>query len=175
MTVNGSRVQIKQSDCYVEAPVRFKGLKFGEAQEISVALNPDGSLHGTFTVPQRVLDQLAVRKAKWPIPWTQEDLESTWLAAERLLLFVQIAEGNDAIEVTGRLDGQPLKLRPAYSSGRVDAPSFVGFYADLSQIRPDVSHTIELRLPKSMLGSLQGIFFDNVTPQFTESIEPSNR
>jgi hypothetical protein len=174
MIVNGSRVKFKQSGCYVETKLSFKELRFGQAQEISVAPNPDGSLHGTFTVPQRVLDQLAMRKAKWPIPWTQEDLESTWLAPERLLLFVQIAEGNDAIEVIGSLDGQPLKLRPAYSSGRVDVDSFVGFYADLSQIRPDVSHTIELRLPKSMPGSLQGIFFDNVMPQFTESIEPSN-
>jgi len=174
MTVNGSRVKFKQSGCYVEAQVQFKGLKFGQAQEISVTPNPDGSLHGTFAVPKRVLDQLAMRKVKWPVPWTQEDLESTWLAPERLLLFVQIADGNDGIEVSGRVDGQPLKLRPAYSSGRVDAASFVGFYADLSQIHADVSHTIELRMSKLTPGSLQGIFFDNVTPQLTELIEPLN-
>jgi hypothetical protein len=174
MTVNGSAVKFKQSGCYVEAQVRFKGSSFGQAQALSVSPNSDGSLHGTFVVPQRVLDQLAMRKLKWPLPWTQDDLESTWLAPERLLLFVQMADGNDGMAVIGSLDGQPLKLQPAYSSGRVDAASFVGFYADLSQIQPDVSHTIELRISKLMPGQLQGIFFDNVTPQFTDLIEPLN-
>ena len=31
----------------------------------------------------------------WPIPWTAEDLRSTWLAPERLLLYVQLAEPDD--------------------------------------------------------------------------------
>jgi len=134
----------------------------------------NGSLHGTFVVPQRVLDQLAARKEKWPVPWTREDYQSTWLVPERLLLFVQTADGNDSMSVGGNLDGQPLNLQPAYSSGRVDAASFVGFYADLSQIQPDVRHTIELRVKESMPGQLQGIFFDNVTPQLTELIEQWN-
>ena len=174
MTVNGSAVKFKQSFGYVEAQVRFKGQRFSQAQEISMSPSQDGSLHGTFVVPQRVLDQLALRKHKWPIPWTQEDYESTWLAPERLLLFVQAADGSDSMSVTGNLDGKPLQLQPAYSSGRVDAASFVGFYVDLSQIHPDVRHTIELRVKESMPGQLQGIFFDNVTPQLTELIEQLN-
>ena len=127
---------------------------------------------GTFVVPQRVLDQLAARKLKWPIPWTQEDYESTWLAPERLLLFVQEADGNDSMKVEATLDGQPLTFKPAYSSSRPDAPCFVGFYADLSAVAPDVRHTIELRIPQTGRGQLQGIFFDNVTPQLTETLAP---
>jgi hypothetical protein len=119
-----------------------------------------------------VLDQLAARKLAWPIPWSLEDYESTWLAPERLLLFVQLAEGNDKGKVTATLDGQPLRFQSAYSSTRVDARSFVGFYADLSRIAPDVRHTIELQMPQLERGQLQGMFFDNVTPQLTELIAP---
>ena len=70
------------------------------------------------------------------------------------------------------MDGEPLNLKPAYSSSRADAACFVGFYADLSKIAPDVRHTIELRLPQTARGQLQGIFFDNVTPQLTELLAP---
>jgi hypothetical protein len=172
MTVNGNGAKFTQSGRYVEAQVHFKGTRFAQAQEIVTEPGDGGALKGTFVVPQRVLDQLVARKKAWPIPWTQEDYESTWLAPERLLLFVQFAEGNDAMAVTGTLDGAPLRLKPAYSSTRADAACFLGFYADLSKVTPDVRHTIELRLPQKAKEQLQGIFFDNVTPQFTESIAP---
>jgi hypothetical protein len=172
VTVNGRVLKFTQSGNYVEVQVRFNGSRFAQAQQIAVAPAGDGSLTGTFVVPQRVLDQLATRKKEWPIPWTKEDYESTWLAPERLLLFVQAADANDAMTLTATLDGQPLALRPAYSSSRPDAACFVGFYADLSSIAPDVRHTIVLRVPHMAPGQLQGIFFDNVVPQLTESLAP---
>ncbi len=172
VTVNGSLVQFTQSGSYVETQVKFGGTRFAQAQELALSQGEDGSLTGTFVVPQRVLEQLAARKLRWPIPWTQEDYESTWLAPERLLLFLQFADGNDSLTVTGKLDGQPLVIQRAYSSSRVDAPCFVGFYADLSKITPDVQHTIELLVPQIKPGQLQGVFFDNVTPQLTESLAP---
>jgi len=172
MTVNGNAVKFTQSGSYVEVQVQFAGARFAQAQEIAVAPGSNGTLAGTFAVPQRVFDQLADRKLKWPIPWTQGDYETTWLAPERLLLFVQIADGNDSMKVEGTLDGQPLRLKPAYSSSRIDAPCFVGFYADVSAVTPDVRHTIELRIPRLGPGQLQGIFFDNVTPQLTENLAP---
>ena len=96
LTINGNTVKFTQSGNYVEARVQFKGQRFAQAQEIAIAPSADGLLKGTFVVPQRVLDQLAARKKAWPIPWTKEDYESTWLAPERLLLFLQFADGNDA-------------------------------------------------------------------------------
>ncbi len=172
MTINGTPQRFTQSGNYVETQAHFEGPRFAQAQEIRVSTARDGSLIGTFVVPQRVLDQLAGRKLKWPIPWKQEDYESTWLVPERLLLFVQAADASDAMPVTATLDGEPLKLQPAYSSSRVDGPCFVGFYADLSAIVPEIQHTIELRAPQMAPGQFQGIFFDNVTPQLTESIAP---
>jgi hypothetical protein len=170
VTVNGTAEKFKQLGNYIEAHVKFDDARFYQAQEIAVAPIGNGSLAGTFVVPKRVLDQLAARKLEWPIPWTQEDYVSTWLAPERLLLFVQAADGNDTMAVTGTLDGQPLRFQPAYSSSRVDPACFVGFYTDLSRIAPDVQHTIELQVPQMALGQLQGIFFDNVTAELTESL-----
>ena len=170
MTVNGTPVRFTQSGNYVDAQVEFQGARFAQAQEIEVALGAEGSLSGSFTIPQRIFDQLAARKMKWPIPWTREDYETTWLAPERLLLFVQFADGSDATKVEANLDGKPFALKPAYSSSRVDAPCFVGFYADLSTLAPDVRHTIELRIPQGAAAQLQGVFFDNVIPQLTESL-----
>jgi hypothetical protein len=172
VTVNGSPVQFTQSGSYVETKVKFEGTRFARAQEIALSQSEDGSLTGTFVVPQRVLDQLAARKLKWPIPWTNEDYESTWLAPERLLLFLQLADGNDSITVTGKVDGQQLPIQPAYSSSRVDAPCFVGFYADLSKTASDVQHTIELVVSRLEPGQLQGVFFENVSSQLTESLAP---
>ena len=172
VTINGNAAKFTRSGSYVEAQVQYKGPRFAQAEEIALGPGAAGSLKGTFLVPQRVLDQLAARKLAWPIPWSLEDYESTWLAPERLLLFVQLAEGNDKGKVTATLDGQPLRFQSAYSSTRVDARSFVGFYADLSRIAPDVRHTIELQMPQLERGQLQGMFFDNVTPQLTELIAP---
>jgi len=74
--------------------------------------------------------------------------------------------------VTATLDDEPLRFQPAYSSSRVDSPSFVGFYADLSRITPDVRHTIKMRIDGVDPDLVQGIFFDNIEPQLTESIKP---
>jgi len=172
LKVNGHLLKFTQTGNYVEGQVRFAGAPFAQAQEISVVKDADGSLEGTFLVPQRVMDQLAARKLQWPIPWTQEDYQSTWLAPERLLLFVQSAEPQDTMAATASVDGKPLQLTPAYSSVRTDPACFVGFYADLSGISPDVRHTIELRIPQAGREQLQGIFFDNVLPQLTELLAP---
>jgi hypothetical protein len=121
-------------------------------------------------VPERILTQLAARRKAWPIPWTQEDFETTWLVPERLLLYVQIAEPKDTMQVSATLDSQPLPLTRAYTSTRVHAPSFVGFYADLSKVILDRQHRLTLKLPPIAPGQFQGVFFDNVEPQFTEEL-----
>jgi hypothetical protein len=172
LTVNGKAQPFTQSGRYVEAQVRFDGDRFAQAQEIALTGGGDGELAGDFRVPQRIFDQLDARKREWPIPWTQEDYESTWLVPERLLLFVQAADGTDSASVKATIDGTQLKIQPAYSSSRVDSPSFVGFYADLSKIAPAVRHTIKLQMTGLAQSQLQGVFFDNVEPQLTESIAP---
>jgi len=172
MTVNGHGVKTEQTDRYVSAQVHFAGERFCQAEQIVLTAGQDGSLAGTFTLPQRILEQLAARKEAWPIPWTSEDSDTTWLAPERLLLFFQFAEGTDSIPISALLDDEPLTLKASYSSVRVHAASFVGFYADLSTVAPDKQHKIALRLPSDAQSKLQGAYFDNVEPQFTEVIVP---
>ncbi len=172
VTVNGKPQTFTQTGTYVEAHVQFDGDCFGQAQEVLLSPRPDGDLEGSFAVPQRVLDQLLARKRAWPIPWTQEDYESTWLVPERLLLFLQAADANDSVALTATLDGKPVAFQPAYSSSRIDAPSFVGFYTDLSKIASGIRHSIQLHISGMNPAQLQGMFFDNVEPQLTESIKP---
>ena len=74
------------------------------------------------------------------------------------------------MQVSATLDGQSLPLTRGYTSTRVHSPSFVGFYADLSKIAPDTQHSFTLNLPQLKPGQFQGVFFDNVEPQFTEEL-----
>ncbi len=127
-----------------------------------------GRFSARFTVPQRVFDQLAARRKAWPIPWTAEDYRTTWLAPERLLLFVQIAEPDPSWEARLTIDGRVVELRKAYSAVRTAPRTFVGFYADLSLLSADREHTLELELPRLRPGQLQGVFFENVETEFTD-------
>ena len=170
MIINGEVVKPMQTGRYVSSELHFSGTPFGHAQQIFLVPDGEGTLRGGFVVPQRIFTQLAARKKAWPIPWTSKDYETTWLAPERLLLFIQIAEANDAMQVSATLDGKPLPLTRAYSSTRVHAPSFVGFYVDLSKIAPDTQHSFALNLPQLKPGQFQGVFFDNVESQFTEEL-----
>jgi hypothetical protein len=170
MTLNGEDVQPAQAGRYVSTKVRFAGRRFRQAQEITLSPDAEGRLHGSFLVPQEILAQLEARKKAWPIPWTKEDYETTWLAPERLLLFIQIAEPDDAMKIAATLDGRPLALSRAYTSTRVHGPSFVGLYADLSKIAPDVQHSFRLELPHLKPGQFQGVFFDNVQPRLTHAL-----
>lgn len=170
LIVNGETVRSSQTGRYVSASIRFAGTRFSKAQQVALAPGTDGLLRGSFAVPQGVFDQLAARKKAWPIPWTPQDYQSTWLAPARLLLFVQFAEPDDSMKVEATLDGRPLELTRAYTSVHPHSPSFVGFYADLSKIVPDARHSFTLRLPQLKPGQFQGVFFENVEPRFTEEL-----
>ena len=129
-----------------------------------------GAYAARFTVPQRMAAQLEAREKSWPIPWTAEEYRTTWLAPERLLLFVQIAEADPKWEAALAIDGRRVELRKAYSAVRVEPSTFVGFYADLSLLADGREHTIELTLPTMRPGQLQGVFFDNVETEYTDRI-----
>jgi hypothetical protein len=156
----------------VTAQVSFDGVPFRHYQQIG-ADDPayaGGRFTARVTVPQRVFDQLAARRKARPIPWTADDERATWLAPERLLLFVQIAEPDPTWEARLTIDGRPVELRKAYSAIRTAPRTFVGFYADVSRLEADREHTLELDLPRLRPGQLQGVFFDNIEPEYTDRI-----
>ena len=156
----------------VRVRTRFGGAPFRHSQLVEVDGASDGVLTGRFLIPGRVFQQLSERKKRWPIPWTAEDYRTTWLAPERLLLFVQMAEPDDRMQVSMRLDGQEYPLQKAYSSVRTHRASFVGYYADVTALHPDHEYSLELRLPNLEQGRLQAILFDNVETEYTSVIEP---
>lgn len=156
----------------VAATVQFAGARFGRAQPVG-EVPPDfggGVFSARFSVPARIFDQLAARERAWPIPWTPEDFRTPWLAPHRLLLYVQAAEPDDRWEPRLRIDGRQVALEKAYTAIRAVRRTFVGFYADVSLLAPDREYTLELHLPEMKPGQFQGVFFENVEPELTETI-----
>jgi len=180
VTVNGQEITFEQRDQIVTTKCRFAGQYFGHNQAVTTY---DSSFDGAtvraeFVIPKRIFDQLQERKKKWPIKWTQEDLQCTWLAPERLLLYIQIAEPDWKMEATMKLNGKPVEAKKAYSSrtpGRLKMGkghnTFTGFYADVSHLEPDRKYNLEVTLPSSLKpGQFQGIFFENVETEYTDKL-----
>jgi hypothetical protein len=172
-TVNGQPLpstRVEESVAFV--PLRFEGVPFRQFQPL-VEYDPKstgGRIDRTFTIPQRIFAQLVTRQTAWPIPWTAEDFRTTWLVPERLLLFVQIAEPDARWEARLRIDGRTVEFKKAYSAVRAVPRTFVGFYADLSTLEADKPHRFELELPTLKPGQLQGVYFENIEPEYTSSI-----
>jgi len=170
LEVNGKSLSFTQHGRYASAPIAFGGTAFSHSQELSLRRTSGGSFTGTFTLPRRIKAQLDRRRELWPIPWTQEDYATTWLVPERLLLFLQMVEPSESMPVQAKIDGSPITLSRAYASVREDSQCFVGWYTDLSKLASDTPHTIQLALPPIELSHFQGLFFDNIEPEYTEQL-----
>ncbi len=177
--VNGRTVPFERRGDMIWMSLQFEGAPFRtqlSADTTDGGQNAStftgGVLRGRFSVPQRIFEQLAARRQAWPIKWTAEDYRTTWLAPERLLLFVEIAEPDDRWEARLKIDDRAVELRKGYSAVRAVARTFVGFYADLSLVSADTEHTFELELPTLNPGQLRGVFFENVEPQYTSMLRP---
>jgi len=173
-TVNGVDVKPTRRGDVVELEVTFDRAEFRRLQAAALGESTfaGGMVSGELTVPRRVFEQLAARKHSWPIPWTAEDSLTTWLVPDRLLLYAQFAEPNDKWEVRLQIDGQPVEMRKAYTAVRVVPSTFVGFYADVSQLEPDRPHRFELEVPAMRPGQFRGLFFENVEPEYTSVVRP---
>jgi hypothetical protein len=174
LRINDQPVNMSQADRMIRASVRFDGAPFRRAQQID-EWNPafsGGHVSATLTIPARVFDQLAVRARAWPIPWRPEDLRNTWLAPERLLLYVQIAEPDDSWNVRLTIDDHPVDLQKAYTALHPEKRTFVGFYADVSHLASDRPYRLELDLPPLKAGQFQGVFLENIETEYTEKVVP---
>ena len=169
LRVNDQPTRFSQTGNIVRATAQFAGILFHHAQQIG-GVDPafaGGHIAADVTIPSRVFEQLQARTREWPIQPTPEELRATWLAPERLLLHVQIAEPDDRWEARLTIDAQPVQLQKAYTAIPPEKSTFVGFYADLSRLSPDEPHRIELELPALSPGQFQGLFLDNVETEYT--------
>ncbi len=169
VTINGKSVSFNQQGKSVTGSIKFEGQPFTTMQQVG-KFEPaftGGKFQASFQFPEWVSSQLKDRTKKWPIPWTSEDYQTTWLVPERLLLFVQVAECTDTMEVKLLVDGKAVNLQKAYSSVRPNKGSFVGWYYDASQLKATINYKLELLLPTLKPGQFQGIFVENIEPSFT--------
>lgn len=154
--------------------VRFAGRLFGRSQAVGEvpADFRGGEFKGSITVPSRVAKQLADRRKSWPVKYTEDDLLAPWLGPWRLLLYAAFSEPDEKMEPVLEIDGGKVELRRAYNSVYPHSPqrTFLGFYADVSGLKPDTRHDFKLTVPEVGPGSFQGLFFEHVEPEYTTLI-----
>jgi hypothetical protein len=175
VTVNGRTMPFEQKGHVIGAGIRFAGKQFSHSQQIG-AYDPGftgRTYTGTISIPHRIFIQLEKRKKSWPVPYTEDDLEATWLGPYRLLLPIHIADAADSMDLSLRIDGEPVEVKKAYNSiyGQGSRRTFMGFYVDVTGLKPDVEHTFEVSLPELKPGQFQGLFFDNVETEYTGTIK----
>ncbi|MEN6311252.1 MAG: hypothetical protein ABFD80_06900, partial [Acidobacteriota bacterium] len=170
-SVNGAAFAFKQDKDKVTVRVRFLGREFGRSRCVvkEGADTSAGPLQAQFNVPARVFRQLAGRKKTWPVDYSEDDLRAPWLAPWRLLLFVPAVDGRDAAEVAMTVNGKPVEVRKAYNGVYPRSPdrTFVGYYADVSSLKPDTPYTLSVTAPGCEPGRFPGVFFENVETEYT--------
>ena len=171
--VNEVPVSFQQQGTHITLPLHFKGEYFPQMKQVG-EFDPnltEGYYRASFRIPQRIIDQLNARKKQWPISWAPADYFTPWLVPHRLLLFVQIAEPSDNMELSLTINGQTIELKKAYSEVRKVTHTFIGFYADISSFVADKEYKVELRLPPLSPGQFQGLFLENIETEYTSELQ----
>ncbi|MGA2864435.1 MAG: hypothetical protein ABSF95_08095 [Verrucomicrobiota bacterium] len=178
LAVNGVNVQFRQTGSLVSCQLRFAGSPLAPRQQIG-SFDPQftgGRYQAQAVLPARAFKQLEARRRTWPVHYTDQERLAPWLNSDRLLLFINVAEPDDEkmIGVTLKVDGKPLPVKPAYSAIVRNNPqnTFLGWYADLSSLQPEVKHLFEVQLPKLDPGQFQGLFLDTLEAESTPEIVP---
>jgi len=175
VTVNGAEAEFGQTGALVSLKVRFAGAPFSRCQQVG-EFDP-GFTGGVFkaetVIPARVFRQIEARKRAWPVDYSETERQAAYLNSDRFLLFINVAEPDDEkMKVSLSVDGESVPVRAAYTSVVRSNPrnTFVGWFADLTGLKPDVRHSVAVELPSLKPGQFQGLFFDTVEAEFTSQI-----
>jgi len=126
----------------------------------------------TFSIPSVIKQQLSQRKAGYPIEWQPAEYKATWLVPSRLLMYIFIAEPQDSMDVLLVMNGTVQEVGKSYNSrGLVRSRCFLGFYYDASALPDDAVHHLAVKIPTVAAGQFQGIFWENVETEYTDTIE----
>jgi len=174
LSVNGVPYPFRQTSGLVPFTVRFAGKAFGRLERAG-AFDPNftgGTVKTKIAIPARIFKQLADRKTKWPVTYTEDDLRAPWLGPWRLLLFVAVAEPLESMDVSVKIDGKAVEVRKAWNSvyPHESTRTYLGRYVDLSVLKPDTPYEVEVTVPPLRPGQFLGLFFENVEPESTERI-----
>jgi hypothetical protein len=62
------------------------------------------------------------------------------------------------------------KWHMMYDGTKLGERTFIGFYADLSDIKPDTKYQLEAELPTLGQGQFQRLFFENIEMEYTREL-----
>lgn len=192
----GNREQpFQKSGNLVRFEIGFAGEPFGRAEQVGT-YDPElagGLVEEEFTIPGRVFTQLEELRKAWPVNYSDDDKVAPWADPARLLLYIQIADPflvtSDAVTSDRKTSGmvkKPIRVgdlevwidvekadvREAYNGvyPYVERTN-LGFYVDVSDLEPDITHKIKVRLSEGLKpGQFQGIFFDHVEDEYTSDL-----
>ena len=172
VTVNQGSVAFQQQGNKIQLRLHFDGEPFPQMKQIGSydSLLTEGYYRASFRIPQRIIDQLIERSRKWPIAWSGPDFDTPWLVPHRLLLFIQLAEPSDNMELRMKINGETVELKKAYSEIRKVTHTFLGFYADISTYVAGKDYNVELLLPPLAPGQFQGLFLENIETEYTNKL-----
>lgn len=160
---------------FLTIPLRFAGESIAHCQQVGDCPPrfSGQAFKADLKVTRGMLGQLEQRRQAWPVEHTAEELLATWRGVDRLLMFIQIADPDDRMEVGLKIGGQAVEVRKAYSDvfplGR--ERTFTGFYADVTGLAPDQAHAVEVSLPAGLKpGQFQGLFLENLETAFTSEL-----
>jgi len=138
-----------------------------------------------------MLAQLRGRQALYNISWVEEDLDASWLVPSRLLLYMYVARPTPSLATPSVLiDGTEVKVYRQYNSrgnhaivsaggGAVSgntAKTFLGWYVDCSQLKPDVAHDVSIKFKwtdtERAAHPFSGIYWHNVEDALTKEVVP---
>jgi len=174
--------------CATASPVTFDGTAISWSQQATdtappATLSEIFNWSSTFTIRSALVRQLNRSQSEYPIAWTRDDMDATWLAPNRLLMYVYVIHPlADMAPILASVDGNFLPMLPAYNSrgNRNSKGCFLGFYANMTgcglQCAPDVKHTLTLQvdlraLPNQGKGTFLGVFWQNLVDEYSTKLK----
>lgn len=172
------------------------GAAFNQSQEVSGTWDTAmRTFTGSFSVPSWVHSQLRARNTSYPIAWEQDDLSASWLSPGRLLLFLEAAVSTEPVDGLPRVtqgsytppttpislavNGEAVATLKSYNCRGLHRENcFSGFYWDLTDVKPDAVHSLQLKLGDNFTASGNGgesmidlgLYFDNVEAELTDEV-----
>jgi len=190
-SIEGSAMDCFQGDTCIKASVTFSGSASLRTNAMAAPLQQkeDGSYEGSITVTSDMASQLGHRQATYNISWVEEDLDASWLAPSRLLLYPYVARPTPGLpDPTILIDGKAAPITRQYNSrgnhaivppggGAVSgntARTFLGWYVDCSDLELDTTHSVSISFPWDKADRdahpFSGIYWHNIQDAFSDKL-----
>merc|ERR1712070_693549 len=190
-SVKGSPMHCFQGDACIKASVTFAGSASLRTNMMAAPMQQkkDGTYQASITVTSDMAVQLRHRQASYNISWVKEDLDASWLAPSRLLLYPYVARPSPSLpDPVILIDGKAMSLTRQYNSrgnhaivppggGAVagnTARTFLGWYVDCSHLKVDTKHSVSIHFPWSETEReahpFSGIYWHNIQDSFSDEL-----